>query len=93
MQFRIITTSVGPGVLPYNAPLIAGIKACVRADSSAPNVIACQNRSGASTRLKNMVKKVSKVDLVDLDYLNQYIDFANAPYKSETILDLAGEYC
>ncbi|WP_227396204.1 mannitol-1-phosphate 5-dehydrogenase [Jeotgalibacillus aurantiacus] len=52
----MVTASVGPGVLPFIAPVIAkGLAA--RPEGAAINVIACENMIGGSDKLKSEVEK------------------------------------
>ena len=90
VEAEIITTAVGPVVLPRIAPTIAkgialrkekGIKTYL-------NVIACENAIKASSQLEEEVKK----------YLNEFVGFPNCsvdrivpPVKSENILDVVVE--
>lgn len=94
----IITTAVGPLVLPRIASTIAeGIK--IRKEAGIKeylNIIACENAVNASSQLRDEVKKyLSEGELV---YLDENIGFPNCsvdrivpPVKSENILDVVVE--
>lgn len=95
---EIITTAVGPLVLPKIAGTIAkGIKR--RKESGVEknlNIIACENAVNASTQLKNEVVKYLNEE--EVEYLEKYIGFPNCsvdrivpPVKSENILDVVVE--
>ena len=86
----IITTAVGPVVLPRIASTIAnGIKLRkITGVTSYLNIVACENAIKASSQLEEEVKK----------YLNEYVGFPNCsvdrivpPVKSENILDVVVE--
>lgn len=54
----LITTAVGPSVLPVLAPTIAGgLAARARSRGGPINVIACENMIGASRELRDLVMK------------------------------------
>lgn len=74
----LVTTAIGPKILPYIAPLIAqGIKVRRAAEVSKPlDVIACENMIGGSSFLKNEV--VKHLNEADIEYAEQYIGFPNA---------------
>lgn len=74
----IITTAIGPNILPFIAELIAkGIQARKLAGSSQPiDILACENMIGGSQFLKEEVIKY--LDSEDLVYLEAYIGFPNA---------------
>lgn len=74
----IVTTAIGPKILPYIAPLIAkGIQKRRAGQSMQPmDVIACENMIGGSTFLKEEVLK--HLDNEDISYLEQYIGFPDA---------------
>ncbi|AEB30080.1 mannitol-1-phosphate 5-dehydrogenase [Carnobacterium sp. 17-4] len=77
-QASIVTTAIGPKILPYIAPLIAkGIQKRRAGKSTQPiDVIACENMIGGSTFLKEEVSKHLVKE--DMDYLEQYIGFPDA---------------
>lgn len=77
-QAEIITTAIGPKILPYIAPLIAkGIQKRRTNQVTQPiDVIACENMIGGSTFLKEEVLK--HLDKEDIDYVDQYIGFPDA---------------
>lgn len=77
-QAAIVTTAIGPKILPYIAPLIAkGIQKRRAGKSTQPiDVIACENMIGGSTFLKEEVSKHLVKE--DMDYLEQYIGFPDA---------------
>ena len=80
----IITTAVGPDILKFVAPALArGLIARrkKRAEATTPgsdylNIIACENRVGASTMLRDMVAEHLRAD-EDKAYFDAYIGFAN----------------
>lgn len=77
-QADIVTTAIGPKILPYIAPLIAkGIqKRRVGQSTQSIDVIACENMIGGSTFLKEEVSKHLAKE--DMDYLEHYIGFPDA---------------
>ncbi|WP_407370358.1 mannitol-1-phosphate 5-dehydrogenase [Carnobacterium sp.] len=77
-QADIVTTAIGPKILPYIAPLIAkGIQKRRVGQSTQPiDVIACENMIGGSTFLKEEVSK--HLTKEDMDYLERYIGFPDA---------------
>ncbi|MCF0148235.1 MAG: mannitol-1-phosphate 5-dehydrogenase [Clostridium sp.] len=94
----IITTAVGPLVLPKIASTIAeGIKGRKEVGiEEYLNIIACENAVNASSQLKDEVKKYLNDE--ELIYLDKYIGFPNCsvdrivpPVKSENILDVVVE--
>ncbi len=100
-QCDLITTAVGPNVLPVIAKSIAaGIQARKAAGNTAPmNVVCCENGLRTTTRLKNeVVKHLSQEEIA---FLEAHIGFADCavdricPKPSfENILDAAVErYC
>ncbi|MFQ7596712.1 mannitol-1-phosphate 5-dehydrogenase [uncultured Clostridium sp.] len=98
VEAEIITTAVGPGVLPRIAPTIAkgialrkekGIKTYL-------NIIACENAIKASSQLEEEVKKYLNEE--EIEYLKEFVGFPNCsvdrivpPVKSENILDVVVE--
>lgn len=98
VEAEIITTAVGPVVLPRIAPTIAkgialrkekGIKTYL-------NVIACENAIKASSQLEEEVKKYLNKE--EIEYLKEFVGFPNCsvdrivpPVKSENILDVVVE--
>ena len=100
-QCGLITTAVGPNVLPIIAKSIAGgIQARIQAGNTEPmNVVCCENGLRTTTRLKNeVVKHLSQEETA---FLEEHIGFADCavdricPKPSfENILDAAVErYC
>ena len=94
----IITTAVGPVVLPRIASTIAkGIKLRkVTGVTSNLNIIACENAIKASSQLEEEVKKYLNEE--EIAYLDKYVGFPNCsvdrivpPVKSENILDVVVE--
>lgn len=94
----IITTAVGPLVLPRIASTIAnGIKLRkITGVTSYLNIIACENAIKASSQLEEEVKKYLNEE--EIAYLNEYVGFPNCsvdrivpPVKSENILDVVVE--
>lgn len=98
VEAEIITTAVGPGVLPRIAPTIAkgialrkekGIKTYL-------NIIACENAIKASSQFEEEVKKYLNEE--EIEYLKEFVGFPNCsvdrivpPVKSENILDVVVE--
>lgn len=74
----LVTTAIGPNVLPFIAELIAkGIQARRAADSQQPiDVIACENMIGGSDFLKEKV--MTHLSEEDLTYVEAYVGFPNA---------------
>ena len=98
VEAEIITTAVGPVVLPRIAPTIAkGI--ALRKENGEKNylnIIACENAIKASSQLEEEVKKYLTKD--EVDYLEEFVGFPNCsvdrivpPVKSENILDVVVE--
>lgn len=94
----IITTAVGPVVLPRIASTIAnGIKLRkITGVNSYFNIVACENAIKASSQLEEEVKKYLNEE--EIAYLNEYVGFPNCsvdrivpPVKSENILDVVVE--
>lgn len=75
---QIVTTAIGPNILPYIAELIAeGIKLRRQQALREPlDVIACENMIGGSEFLKEKV--MTYLDSDDTAYVDQYIGFPNA---------------
>lgn len=74
----IITTAIGPNILPFIAELIAkGIEARKAAGNNTPiDVLACENMIGGSQYLYQEVKKYLSAD--SLAFAEQYVGFPNA---------------
>lgn len=74
----LVTTAIGPKILPFIAPLIAqGIEARKAAGSKAPlDVVACENMIGGSQFLKKQV--YGKLADDAKAYADEYIGFPNA---------------
>lgn len=98
VEAEIITTAVGPVVLPRIAPTIAkGI--ALRKENGVKNylnIIACENAIKASSQLEEEVKKYLTKD--EVDYLEEFVGFPNCsvdrivpPVKSENILGVVVE--
>lgn len=75
---HIVTTAIGPNILPHIAELIAkGIQARKAAKSIAPiDFIACENMIGGSDFLKSKVVRFLNDE--ELDYVDNYVGFPNA---------------
>ena len=95
---EIITTAVGPLVLPRIAPTIAkGISSRrTKNINTELNIIACENAVCASDLLKEEVLK--HLDKEDKEYVNQYVGFPNSsvdrivpPCKNDNPLDVTVE--
>lgn len=79
VEADLVTTAIGPKILPYIAPLIKqGIQKRKDKGSQEPlDVIACENMIGGSSFLKEEVlKNTDDTDLID--YIEQYIGFPDA---------------
>ncbi|EOH97975.1 mannitol-1-phosphate 5-dehydrogenase [Enterococcus pallens] len=74
----IVTTAIGPNVLPFIAELIAkGIQQRKAENNTAPlDVIACENMIGGSQFLFEKVKEYLTDE--DMDYVEAYVGFPNA---------------
>ncbi|MDR0297471.1 MAG: mannitol-1-phosphate 5-dehydrogenase [Streptococcaceae bacterium] len=73
----VVTTAIGPNILPFIAELIAkGIQARVAAGNMAPlDVIACENMIGGSEFLRTEVLKyASEADLTTIGFPNAAVD-------------------
>ncbi len=98
VESEIITTAVGPVVLPRIAPTIAkGIQLRKEAGlKSYLNIIACENAIKASSQLEEEVKKYLNEE--EVQYLEEFVVFPNCsvdrivpPVQSENILDVVVE--
>ncbi|BDR55580.1 mannitol-1-phosphate 5-dehydrogenase [Xylocopilactobacillus apis] len=75
VEADVITTAIGPKILPIIAPLIAqGLDERLKTNKNPIDVIACENMIGASQSLKDDVYKSLK-NQGDAD---QYVGFPNA---------------
>ncbi len=100
-QCDLITTAVGPNVLPIIAKSIAGgIQARIQAGNTQPmNVVCCENGLRTTTRLKNEV--IKHLNEEEAAFLEANIGFADCAVDRicpkpnfENILDAAVErYC
>lgn len=74
----LVTTAIGPNILPFIAPLIAqGIEARQAAENKNPlDVLACENMIGGSEFLYEEVKK--HLSEAGLAFAEEYIGFPNA---------------
>lgn len=74
----IVTTAIGPNILPYIAELIAnGIKLRRENDDTRPmDIVACENMIGGTDFLNEKVS--AYFDETDRVYVDQYIGFPNA---------------
>ena len=74
----IITTAIGPNILPFIAPLIAdGLKLRLAEKNHAPiDVIACENMIGGSEILKEYVVKDLTAD--EMAKLDEFVGYPNA---------------
>lgn len=75
----LITTAIGPNILPLIAPLIAqGIQQRMEQENkTAIDVVACENMIGGSTYLKQEVLGHIEDETV-VEYLNEYVGFPDA---------------
>ena len=98
VEAEIITTAVGPVVLPKIAPTIAKGISLRRENGieSYLNILACETANNASSQLKEEVKK--DLNEEEIAYLEQFVGFPNCsvdrivpPVKSENILDVVVE--
>ncbi len=92
----IITTAVGPNVLPIISKILAeGLVARARKDGSPVNVIACENMVGGSEALHGYV--MQHIDSKDADAIEEVVGFPNAavdrivPEQSTEGLDVTVE--
>lgn len=74
----IITTAIGPNILPFIAPLIAeGLKQRLADDNHSPlDVIACENMIGGSEKLQEYVFEHLSAD--EITTLKEFVGFPNA---------------
>ncbi|MEQ9809405.1 mannitol-1-phosphate 5-dehydrogenase [Streptococcus jiangjianxini] len=74
----LITTAIGPNILPFIAELIAdGLKVRKEAGNTHPlDVLACENMIGGSQFLYEEVKKYLSDE--ELAYIEEYVGFPNA---------------
>lgn len=74
----IVTTAIGPNILPFIAELIAkGIQNRRKNNNHQPfDVIACENMIGGTAFLHQEVDKY--LDQKDYDFVDQYVGFPNA---------------
>ncbi|MGT2831989.1 mannitol-1-phosphate 5-dehydrogenase [Streptococcus halotolerans] len=74
----LITTAIGPNILPFIAELIAnGLKVRKEAGNTQPiDVLACENMIGGSQFLYEEVKKYLSDE--ELAYIEEYVGFPNA---------------
>lgn len=73
----IVTTAIGPKILPFIAPLIAGgIEERKLSKKTAIDIIACENMIGGSDYLKSEVLKYTTKEC--LDYMETSVGFPNA---------------
>lgn len=75
----LITTAIGPNILPRIAPLIAkGIEKRHQTDCKNPiDIVACENMIGGSSFLKaEVVKHIEDAELIK--YIEKYIGFPDA---------------
>lgn len=72
----LVTTAIGPNILPFIAELIAkGIEQREKVQNTTPlDIIACENMIGGSAFLEKEVRK----HLSQVDFLEKYIGFPNA---------------
>lgn len=91
----LITTSVGPRVLPIIAPILSkGLQERKRLNIDYPlNIIACENMINATSKLKEEV--YSHLEAQDLPWVNKYVGFADSaidrlvpPILDQSVTDL-----
>ncbi|GHG02388.1 mannitol-1-phosphate 5-dehydrogenase [Deinococcus piscis] len=93
----LITTAVGPNVLRIIAPTLArGIEARAAAGGGPLNIVACENKVGASSFLRDEV--LGHISEEGRAYLEQNVGFPNAsvdrivpPFEGEHLLDVGVE--
>ncbi|MDR2601605.1 MAG: mannitol-1-phosphate 5-dehydrogenase [Spirochaetaceae bacterium] len=75
---NLITTAIGPNILPFIAELLAkGLHARRLSGNKEPvDVIACENMIGGSEFLREQTNKY--LDAADKDFVSQFIGFPNA---------------
>ncbi|MFL2094526.1 mannitol-1-phosphate 5-dehydrogenase [Marinilactibacillus psychrotolerans] len=78
-EAELITTAIGPNILPLIAPLIAqGIQKRKELQNETPiDIIACENMIGGSSFFKQEVMSHIKDETV-AEYLEQYVGFPDA---------------
>lgn len=93
MEADIVTTAVGPNVLPHIAPAIAeGLKNRQEAGKSSILVIACENMIGGSTRLKEEVVKLAGEDVLKTaGFPDSAVDRIVPIQNNENLLDVSVE--
>ncbi|HCM89803.1 MULTISPECIES: mannitol-1-phosphate 5-dehydrogenase [Vagococcus] len=76
LDVDIITTAIGPNILPLIAPLLAqGIQLREKENiEQTLDIVACENMIGGSSFLKEEIKK----HLSDITYLDEWIGFPDA---------------
>lgn len=74
----LVTTAIGPKVLPLIAPLMAeGIQKRKEMENTQPlDIIACENMIGGSDFLKEEI--IKNLSAEDIQFLEEYIGFPNA---------------
>lgn len=77
-EAEVITTAVGPNILPFIAPQIAaGIRFRKEEGITSPlHIIACENMIQGSTALRNEVMKL--VDAETCEYIEKYVGFPDS---------------
>lgn len=93
----IVTTAIGPHILPHIAPVIAtGLQARLEQSGSPVNIIACENMTGGSSALKTHV--FSHIPESQHDKINSIAGFPDAAVdrivpiqKNEDILTVKTE--
>ncbi|SIS42665.1 mannitol-1-phosphate 5-dehydrogenase [Salimicrobium flavidum] len=93
MEADIVTTAVGPNVLPHIAPAIAeGLKNRKEAQKAPILVIACENMIGGSSRLKEEVVKIAGDDVLDsAGFPDSAVDRIVPLQNNENVLDVSVE--
>lgn len=93
----LITTAVGPNVLKIIAPTLArGLEERAQAGAGPLNIIACENKVGASAFLRGQI--LPHLSGAGRAYLEQSVGFPNAsvdrivpPFEGEDVLDVGVE--
>ncbi|AIE58705.1 mannitol-1-phosphate 5-dehydrogenase [Bacillus methanolicus] len=76
-QADLVTTAVGPNILPHIAGVIAeGLRKRIQTTDQPLNIIACENMIGGSTLLKEKVYE--KINEEEIEIFNQRFGFPDA---------------
>lgn len=76
-EAELITTAIGPGILPAIAPTIAGcLESRIKKNRTPLNIIACENMVEGSTHLKKLIMQSLSADMET--EINELIGFPDA---------------